>query len=36
MWMWMWMRMRTTLEQASRRFGSQIRHRPDGTLILQP
>jgi len=28
--------MRTTLEQASRRFGSQIRHRPDGTLILQP
>ena len=27
--------MRTTLEQASRRFGSQIRHRPDGTLILQ-
>ena len=28
--------MRTTLEQASRRFGSQIRHLPDGTLILQP
>src|SRR5215467_1293744 len=28
--------MRTTLEQASRCFGSQIRHLPDGSLILQP